>query len=266
MCHNVGDMKITNIKREKKQYLITLENGNSFKIFSAIKDEFNLYINKDIDENLIEEIKKENEIQKYFDAAIKKLKNGDCSPNKLKEFLIKKGAKKGEANKVIAKLSKYSLLNEDELIKNVISFCDSKHYGYNRIISMLIARDVSRKKIDDVKYDLKRERHEAQKQQSVLVRRYKNKNNANLKRSVYASLIRLGFNEEIASFYSAKTFNSTIKELNMLKLDYQRFFSSYSRKLQGKDLTEKIFDKLMSRGYMFQDIKLVMEELNNEMG
>ena len=260
ICHNFTSMKIVDILKNKNGFLIKLENNGSLTILESIKDEFNLYINKDIDESTIFKIKNENKIQSLFELCQKRLTLSNYSLNKMKEFLFKKGASKKESDKVISKLEKYSLVNEDEIINNVISYCDAKHYGFNRIVSMLKQRQITTLKIASLKYNLIREEKEAVLQRQILERKYKNKNTKNLKKSIYSALIRYGFNEEIASYNSSLVHNSTINELNMLKLNYHKLFSSYSRKLNEKELNDKIINKLISKGYSYSDIKRVMEE------
>lgn len=252
-------MKINKITKIKDKYKIELEN-KTLTISSQSKDEFNLYINKDIDKKLIFEIEKYEKIQKYFLLASKRLLVNDYSPNKAKEFLIKKGASKSEAQEAIKKLEKYQLLNEDELIKRITDFCDAKHYGFNRIISMLKDRQVSESKIKKLQSKESREIKEATLMSEKLVKRFKNKNTSTLKRNVYSSLIRYGFDENIASLCASKVFNSPKNELNVLKLDYLQAFSSYSRKVKGKELKEKIIKSLLSKGYRISDIEKILKE------
>ena len=207
--------------------------------------------------------KEEKRIDDLFQKAVQKISINDYSPNKIKEFLKKKGASKREIEIVIQKLNKYDLLNEDELISKVISFCDLKHYGFNRIIKMLNDRQVSKDKIAKLNKDETREAKEAIEQTKRLVKRYKKKNTVNLKRNVYSALIRYGFDENIASLESSKVFNSPVNELNMLKLEYSKLVSSYSRKLKGKELKDKITKCLLSKGYRFNDIQFILKEENN---
>ena len=207
--------------------------------------------------------KEEKRIDDLFQKAVQKISINDYSPNKIKEFLKKKGASYSEIEIVVQKLNKYDLLNEDELISNVISFCDSKHYGFNRIIKMLNDRQVSKDKIAKLNKDESREAKEVIEQTKRLVKRHKKKNTANHKRNVYSALIRYGFDENIASLESSKVFNSPVNELNMLKLDYSKLVSSYSRKVKGKELKDKITKSLLSKGYRFNDIQHVIKEEDN---
>ena len=68
----------------------------------------------------------------------------------MEDFLIKKGANKEEALEVLEKLKRYSLINEDELIENILALADQKHYGYNRIILMLKERQINENKINKI--------------------------------------------------------------------------------------------------------------------
>ena len=206
--------------------------------------------------------KEEKRIDELFQKAVQKISINDYSPNKIKEFLRKKGASKSEIEIVIKKLNKYDLLNEDELIRNVISFCDSKHYGYNRIIKMLNDRQVSKDKMAKVNKNETRETKEASELVKRLVKRYKKKNTVNLKRNIYSALIRYGFDENIASLESSKVYNSPSNELNMLKLEYSKLVSSYSRKLKGKELNNKIVKSLLSKGYRLFDIQHVLKDVD----
>ena len=206
--------------------------------------------------------KEKDEVQELFTLAVKRLIARDYSPSKLREYLLKKNKNKQVVDEVIKKLQKYQLLNEDELIERVIEYCDSKHYGYNRIILMLKTRGISLNKINNVKLDHQRETKEALEQTKRLVKRYKGKNTVNLKRSVYSALIRYGFDENIASLESSKVYNSPSSELNMLKLEYSKLVSRYSRKLKGKELTNKVIKALLSKGYRSSDIDKLIKEVN----
>ena len=201
-----------------------------------------------------------DEVEMLFNIAIRRIIVRDYSPAKLKECLLKKNKNKMVVNEVIEKLQKYQLLNEDELIERIIEYCNSKHYGYNRIIKMLKDRQISKDKVNKVKRNESREQIEASKQTERLVKRYKRNNTANLKRNIYSALIRYGFDENIANIQASKVFNCYDNELNMLKLDYLKLVSSYSRKVKGKELTSKITKALLSKGYRLNDINIVIKE------
>ena len=205
-----------------------------------------------------------NKLDNLFLLAQKKLSISNASTSKMKEFLKKKGGSKKEIEEVIYKLRKYSFLDEDGLIKDVISYCDAKHYGYSKIISMLKQKEIDVSKINKVEKNETRELRESRQMLNSLKKRYKNKSTVNLKRSIYSALIRYGFDENIASMRVSEVFNSYQEELNVLKLDYSKLLSSYSKKLKGRKLKEKIKDALLNKGYKLNDIRKV-DNYNYEM-
>ena len=198
--------------------------------------------------------------QLFVDAQ-KKLANSNCSVKKMREFLKKKGGNKKEIDEVIDKLKRYSFLDEEEIIRNVISYCDAKHYGYNKIIMMLKERQIDQSKIVKIKLDASREEKESIELVKRLKKRYKNKNTVNLKRNIYSALIRYGFEPNLASLRALEVHNSPQEELNVLKLDYLKLISSNSRKAKDKYNKEEIVDTLLSKGYKYNDIRKVEKDI-----
>lgn len=198
-----------------------------------------------------------NKVDNLFLLAQRKLAMSNISAKKMKDYLIKKGGSKKEIEEVISKLRKYSFLDEDQLIKEVISYSDSKHYGYNKIISMLKQREVDIASINRVKKNKLRELGESKEMLNSLKKRYKNKSTVNLKRSIYSALIRYGFDENIASMRASEVYLLPQEELNVLKLEYSKLVSVYAKKLNGRELNKKIIDALLNKGFRLNDIRKV---------
>ena len=52
----------------------------------------------------------------------------------------------------------------------------------------------------------------------------------------------------------------------MLKLEYSKLVSRYSRKYKGRELNNKVVTSLLSKGYRINDInKIIKEEYKYEM-
>ena len=203
-----------------------------------------------------------SKIDKLFLDAQKKLGSSNYSVKKMKEFLKKKGASKNETLEIISKLRKYSFLDEEEIVKDIISYADIKHYGYNKIITMLRSREIDEKLITKIKKDDSREEYQSKELVKSLVKRYKNKNTLNLKRNIYSALIRYGYDVNIASIRADEVYISPIEEINVLKLEYGKLLSSYSRKyIDATNIEERIKDKLISKGFRLNDIRKVEKEL-----
>ena len=252
-------MKIIKIKKTPSKVKVVFDDGK-LDLYPSTYASYHLYINKIIEEDELSKIKEDNKIEEYFLYASKRLILTSYSPNKIEEFLLKKGANKTQIKKVIEKLRKYDFINEDKMVEEIISFCDSKHYGFYRIIKMLNDRKISKKEIAKVEYNSRRETKQCELQIKSLQNRYQNKNEFNRKKAIYSALVRYGFDESISLELVNKFSNSNhIHEINVLKLDYQKCFSKYSRKYTGYELSQKIIASLLSKGYRINDINYVKE-------
>ena len=203
-----------------------------------------------------------NKVDSLFLLSQKKLSSASLSIKKIKEFLKKNGGSKKEIEEVIAKLKRYSFIDEEEIVNNVISYCDVKHYGFNRIVKMLKEREIDPKRVEQLQRSYEREIKESKITTKRLVKRYKKKNTANLKQSVYSSLIRYGFDDDIASLRASEVSKTTTEELNMLKLEYDKLYSSFKKKLKGRELKDAITNKLLTKGFKLIDIRKVGLESN----
>ena len=279
-------MKVISILKKKKIYRVNFDNDVTLDLLDVVKGEFHVEKNKTYSEEEFKKLQEENTYQKLFSLTLKRLSKKDCSVKEIKDFIKKNGGNSKITDRIITKLKKYSYLNEKEIVENVLSLSNYKHYGYNKIITILIKKGISQQLVDKVEYNSTREIKEANLLAVSLEKKYKNKNTNSKQRLIYSNLIRNGFSEEIAKLTSKKFYNSTNNgfdeslslelvnnfsnsnhnnELNVLKLDYRKSFSSYSRKLKGNELKEKLINHLLSKGYRYSDIKLVMEENKNEM-
>ena len=255
-------MKITKIEKIKTKYKVVFDLPKTIVLLPSVVEDFKLYVGKEIEDKTFYEIVKANEVTDLFEFALKKTLIKDYSVHKLKTILYKKNKNKTVVEEVIKKLKKYRIINEDEIIANVLEHIDRKKYGFNKAINMLKSKEISLDKIDKLKCDPTKEKQKALEQTKRLVKRYKSKNTVNLKRNIYSGLIRLGFDDSIAEGMLSKVSNSPENELNMLELQYKKLFSSYSRKLKGKELTNKIIKSLQSKGYRIDDIKRIIKEEN----
>ena len=252
-------MKITKIKKTKSKVIVTFD-GGKIELYPSTYASYHLYINKIIEEAELSKMKEENKIEEYFLYATRRLVLTSYSPNKIEEFLYKKGANKSQIKKVLEKLRKYDFINESKMVEEIISFCDSKHYGYYRIIKMLNDKKISKEEIAKVEYNSIREEKECELQIKLIQNRYKNKNEFNRKKSIFSALVRCGFDESLSLELVNKFSNSNhIHEINVLKLDYQKCFLKYSRKYTGFELSQKITNSLLSKGYRINDINYVKE-------
>lgn len=256
-------MQVINVKKLKNSVKVTFENGEILNLNQSVFAEYPLYINKIISEKTLKFLKEENEINRFYDLIYNRFKICNYSPKKAEEFLKKKGAKKQQIKIILEKLRKYDFLSEESLMEDLVESANAKNYGYNKIIKILKNKGISENFISKLKIDEKYEKEKCAFHIKRLAKKYTNKNCFNIKKSIYSSLINLGFSSDISldlidnySFYNHKS------EINMLKLDYKKLVLKYSKKYNGYELKENIVNSLINKGYRLSDINEVKENEN----
>lgn len=251
---------ISNIKRNKKLFQVELNSGEELLLLEQTVTEFNLYKNKELSDQYLKEIQEYNQVEDYFLLATKLVNKGTRNKDKLVEHLSKNGAKKSQIKMVMDKLQKFGYFDEEKLIKEVVANCNAKYLGVNKIKSTLISKGIAEEKVSKLKFNNLVEFSKAEIQSKKLIKKYKKECFESLKRKTYLGLIQKGFDDSVSKECVEKFCKFDKKhELNMLKLDYAKYFSSYSRKYKGNELKQKIVNRLLSKGYKINDINLIKE-------
>ena len=250
--------KIKKISILKTKTKIILENGDNLDINKNIIANLKLYVGKTLTSKDIRDIKSTSKEEDLFLFILNKLKIVNLTNGKVESYLKKKGANEIQIKNILERLNRSNLLNEDEILKDVLSNADYKHFGYNKIINKLYELKLSNKTITKVKYDENREKRECKFYIRELENKFLNKNNFKRKETIYQSAVRNGFNPDIAIELVNKIANSNNNhEINVLKLDYLKVYGKYSHKLKGIKLENKIINSLLQKGYRLEDIKYV---------
>ena len=219
-----------------------------------------MYKNKSISIHQFNTLTRANRIEEYYTLALQKLAISSFSNKKIEEILIKKGATKEICKIVLERVRKLNFIDEKKIIEEIISFCDLKHYGFIRLKKMLYDRRISEKEIRNVEYNSKREEEQAFLLIKNLEKKYAKNNNTQRKSKVYSALLRNGFEEQLSLELVNKYANSNhINEINVLQLDYAKSISKFKNKYHGADLSKKITNYLLSKGYKPNDINFVKE-------
>jgi len=252
--------KISRVKIGEKKVVLIFDNGDKLEITPNVYTEYNFFPGKALSKKEIDEIKSRNDIDKYISYATSLVSSRVYSKNKMKEKLAKKGANEAQIEQVIDVLIKYQLLDDKEVIKDFLEYADYRHYGYNRIKEELFKKGITSNNIEKIKYDEDREYKHA----SILLKQYEKKyskyNYVVMKKHIYDSLIRQGYNFDIANRAIEKV--SPIdekKEKELLKIDYQKAKNKYKDKYGQYETIEKIKQYLISKGYRYKDINELKE-------
>ena len=115
-------MKIEKYKKIKEDlYRVLLDNGEIIDIYEDVILANNLLYKSEIDQNLLDKINIENNYQLAYNISVKYIMVRLRSINEIKVYLTKKGYSKDVIDKVIEKLIKNKLLDDEIFTKAYIN-------------------------------------------------------------------------------------------------------------------------------------------------
>ena len=233
----------------------------SFEAYSSMY----LYVGKSLSNKEITQLKRTTELTKLINYSLSLLKKGHLSEYRLREKLYNKEASKSDVDFIIKKLKASDLINDEMYALDYIEYSNEKHIGKNKIIHELSLKGIFMDKIKSIRFPYDIEIEKAKYQLDRLNKKYDIYPYEKKKAHIYSSLLSLGFDNDIAlSMISKIEYKTSSKSLEKLHRDYQTLYHRYSSRLDNpKDINDKIYKSLRSKGYSYKDIKREMEN-NNE--
>ena len=239
-------MKIVKIEKLKNgKYKLNFED-DSIITYDEVILKYNLLFKNNIDSNMYNKIIEEN---RYYDIYC------DCEKYSLKKrrsekeiynYLIKKEINNNTINSIISKLKNINLINDREyanaFINDKILLSD---IGINKIKEELIKNNIDESiineelsKIDTTIFDSKLKKIVLKK-----VKSNKKYSSSNFKNKLLNELILKGYNKD-----------SILQELEHYQFDDIPFLEKEYNKLKNKYENSKIIQKLLSKGFRYDDI------------
>lgn len=224
-----------------------------------------LYVGKSLSRKEIKELEDFSSLEKALNYALGLLKRGHYSEYRISEKLYNKDYSKKDVDGVIVFLKKHDLINDDMYAEDYKSYADERNLGKNRIISDLKNRGIFDKTIAKLKFLDSLEKKKATNQLKVLENRYSSLSYENKKQHIYSSLISLGFDHDVvSSVLNHMKGKNEKEENNNLKKDFDKLYHRLSTRYEGRELMEKMMKTLRNKGYRYNNIKKMMEGMDNE--
>ena len=245
-------MKIIKIKKKNKKYEIELENNDKITTFDDVIIKYNILYHKEIDEQLLYKIKQENNFYEAYNNAIAYISKRLRSEKEIRTYLKKHDLSENDEEKIIEKLKKINLLNDELFVKafinDKISFTS---YGPLKIKKELEEEQIDESIIDNFLEQIDEEifKDKALKLIEKKLKQNKKYTNNILKQKIMFELINQGYPKEII-----------VSQLNRIDLKndvtevYNKYYKKLSTKYSGKDLEFRILQKLYALGYTKEDI------------
>lgn len=193
-------MKIEKYKKIKEDlYRVLLDNGEIIDIYEDVILANNLLYKSEIDQSLLDKINIENNYQLAYNISVKYIMVRLRSINEIKVYLTKKGYSKDVIDKVIEKLIKNKLLDDEVFTKAYINDkLNFTNVGKYKLISEL----TTKMKVDNSVVHNVLESYEEVWNDRIdkLINKYLKSNKKylgdTLKNKLYIYLVNLGYDKD----------------------------------------------------------------------
>lgn len=242
-------MKIKKFTKLKNgMYNITLENFE-FKIHEDLILKYNLLLTKEVTEEDIKNLEKENTKYEVYEIALKELKKRLRSKKELREILQKKEIPSTYIDNCIDLLTKQGYLN-DEIY--------TQSYIHDKILlssdgPLKIEKELSNNGIDEevIQKHLSSFTKEIEEERvTKIIERHKKSNKKSkqaFKQKMKQYLINsLGYHSSIVDYLLS---DIEIDDTESYKKEYDKLYKKLSRKYEGTQLDYKIKEKLYQKGF-----------------
>lgn len=255
-------IKIESIKKIKKPGMYELiTNVDKLTVSDDIIVKYNLSKDLELTADDYKAIKKDNDKSNIFFKVLNYISYQMRSENEIYIYLEKYDVSKKDAKEIVKRLKDLQFIDDDILASNILDSVIRNNKGPNAFRDKLWERKL---KVDVNKYLEKYDTDtESEVIDKVILKNYDKKKNLPIikqKNSLYAKLIRDGFNSSLIESKinklefideSSKTLD---KEIDKLIKKYDKY--------SGYELQKKITSNLIQKGYNYHDInKKISEKL-----
>ena len=260
------------IKNNKNEVSFTYDENAStvtLELTDKVIDQYQLHQGEIIDRDTFNTLKDLEQISRAYNKALKYLSIKDYTEQQMRKKLMNSGDyDDAQLDATIQLLSEKNLINDHLFTLNYFKRCTRLGIGHNKAIYNLRSYGVDSEIIDLCLEEL--DDDEEYQAAMLLINNYYKKNTSisyrNIQRKIKEKLFLKGFTNEIIdkamSQYDFEYDNE--KEKFALEKDMTKALNRYSKKIQGKELKNKIIDTLLKKGYNYEDIKHILEVKETE--
>ena len=260
IVHELGHI-IMSVKYKWRIKKIDITMCGGFITYDDVILKNNLLYNKEIDNDKLNELYKDNTYYDTYNKVVKMISKRLRSEKEINDYLEKNNVI--DKDKIISRLKSVNLINDTNFAK---AYLYDRLYlskdGVSKIQSDLIDYGIN----DNIISDLLSNLDEAiidEKLEKIVIKKIKsnsNKSNYLLKQKIIYDLINLGYDKEKIVYYFDK--NITDDSSAILK-EYNKLFKKLSLKYSDDKLKCEIKNKLFQKGYSSYEIDKIINEKSN---
>lgn len=251
-------MKIIKYQKiSKDKYKIFFDDDSSLALEEDVIIKNELLLKKEIDEKLYNKLIYDNKIANIINSCLRLIGVRTRSVKEIEDYLKKK-----EIDEKIVKLTLDKLINNGYLNDNLFTKCfimdkiNLTNYGPYKIINEIKKYGISDELIDKYLDDKNVNNLFKEKINKLISKSIKNnkKYSGNmLKNKINYNLISLGYDKNMI----IEELNNYVFKNNDILKNYQKLYNKYKSKYDGEKLNYIIINKLLAKGYTYDDINNV---------
>ena len=258
---NTGKQKIKSIKVYKDHVTLAFFKGEKIKISKEAFVSSYLYEGKSLSKQEIAKLLEITAMSELLAYALQVVSKKHLSEKAMFDKLKAKEENFCVIKNVINKLKETGLLDDQDYMEDLIAWDNERCFGKNKIVKHLKDKGIPESLINKVKFSELNEKRKAKLLLPRLEKKYSQYAYENKKRHIYQALLRQGYDNRTAIEVADETKKNFDKvEKQILKKDYEKIKNRFSKKYQGYELKQKIYNALLSKGYKYQEIKTVLED------
>lgn len=253
-------MKIIKIKKLKNNTYKILFEDDFIVVYDELILKYNLLYKKEIDDELFNKLKLENDFYKVYNDTLKYCLKKVRSKREINEYLIKQNINKDQIKTIINKLENINVIND---YKFCLAFINDRTYLSNDGINK-IKIDLEKENID--KYIIEEEIKKIDidyinKKMEKLILKKINSNtkysNNYLKNKIVNEMINLGYEKNnIIDILD----NNLKNDNSILEKEFNKIYNKLNKKYEGSELNKRVEQKLYSKGFNISEIKKMIEK------
>ncbi len=252
-------MKINRFKKISANKYKIFINDKTLILYDEIILKYNLLYKKEIDNDLLLLIEKDNYKASIYDIALKYIGVRMRSVKEIKEYLLKKEFNINEVDEVINKLLNQNLLNDKIFAKSYINDkLNLTNSGLdkiqNELLKLGVEEDIIDKEIKTIDVNIIKD-----KLKNIINKELKINNKLPLlkiRNKILNKCITLGYKlEDINEILS----NMDVTSSSDIKKEYNKLYNKYKTKYEKYKLESTIKSKLYQKGYTIEEINNIFD-------
>lgn len=249
-------MKIMKYKKAKQNtYIITID-MKDYTLYDDIIIKYELLLKKNIKEEMLNTILKENKALESYYVALMYLAKSERCKSEIEAYLKKKGYSVVSINETINKLTESGYLNEQNYVAHFLhDEIVLTMNGPEKIKKRLLQLNINEYVIDEALNKIEKEvwQEKITKIINKKISTNKTLSAQSLKQKIGNYLYQNGYAKEM--FYPLLESEKVENDNNILKREIEKQKRILSRKYSGKELEYRLKVKLLQKGYRSVEIE-----------